>query len=233
VEAMMLHVGALAAVFVDQVTQAPVVVKCVQTAPEPEWKWWLGALAPWVGPILSTAGSIYVAWRVFRWQGKKDRAHWLLDQKKAAWSQLMDAIHDCHFYGEYGEIQTRRTDTKPRLASIIALDRNRMLRIDQLLNIMKIWIGSKVVCSIQHQLSEFKKLRINYEDEGETPNSAGSKLANASWFPSTNYAEFVDAVCAAAREDLGIKIIENELRTTQLTPNLPSLPAPALRESAS
>src|ERR1700689_3389949 len=90
---MILHVEVMAVFFVDQVTQAPVIVQCAQAAPEQAWKWGLGALAPWVGPILSTAGSIYVAWRVFRWQGKKDREQWLLDQKKAEWRELLDAIH--------------------------------------------------------------------------------------------------------------------------------------------
>jgi len=94
---MMLHLVTTAAVFVDQVQQAPMVAQCVQPAPEPEWKWWLGALAPWVGPLLSGLVSIYIAWRVFRWQGKKDRAQWLLDQKKAEWRELLDLVRECCF----------------------------------------------------------------------------------------------------------------------------------------
>jgi hypothetical protein len=90
---MIFNVEVMAAFFANPVAQAPVIVQCAQAAPEQTWKWWFGALAPWVGPILSTIGSIYVAWRVFRWQGKKDREQWLLDQKKAEWRELLDAIH--------------------------------------------------------------------------------------------------------------------------------------------
>ena len=65
-----------------------------QAASEPEWKWWLSALAPWVGPLLSGAVTIYIAWRVFNWQGEKDRKQWIRDQKKAEWVELLDAIND-------------------------------------------------------------------------------------------------------------------------------------------
>ena len=89
---MILHAASIAALFVDQLTQAPVVVQCAQAAPEPEWKWWLGVLAPWIGPLLSGVVSIYVAWRVFHWQGKKDREQWLRDQKRVEWRELLDKV---------------------------------------------------------------------------------------------------------------------------------------------
>jgi hypothetical protein len=89
---MMVHLAAMVAFFVDQVGQAPVVVQCVQPAPEPEWKWWLGALAPWVGPLLSGVVSIYIAWRVFHWQGEKDRRQWVLDQKRVEWKGLLQVV---------------------------------------------------------------------------------------------------------------------------------------------
>jgi hypothetical protein len=92
VEAMALHAAAMMAVFVDQMAQAPVVVNCAQVVPEPQWKWWVSALAPWVGPLLSGMVSIYVAWRVFGWQNKKDRKQWILDQKKAEWKELISEI---------------------------------------------------------------------------------------------------------------------------------------------
>jgi hypothetical protein len=112
---MILHAASIAAFFVDQLAQPPVQVQCVQQAtPSPEWKWWIGALAPWIGPLLSGVVSIYVAWRVFHWQGEKDRKRWALDQKKAEWSALLRGVanvfHITNFTplnGWNGEIATR------------------------------------------------------------------------------------------------------------------------------
>jgi hypothetical protein len=89
---MVFHAAARAAFFVDQVTQAPVVVQCVEAVSEPEWKWWLKLVADILGPLLSTAGSIYVAWRVFRWQGAKDHREWIRDQAKAEWSPILSSL---------------------------------------------------------------------------------------------------------------------------------------------
>ena len=93
----MFFFASIVAVFVDTVAQAPVVVKVLQSAPEPEWKWWLGALAPWVGPLLSGAVSIYVAWKVFRWQGEKDRYQWVLEQMRAEWRELLSLLNSVYF----------------------------------------------------------------------------------------------------------------------------------------
>lgn len=89
---MILHAVSIAALFVDQLAYAPVMIQCAQSAPKPEWKWWFGALAPWVGPLLSCVVSIYVAWKVFRWQGGKDRRQWIRDQKMAEWKELITYI---------------------------------------------------------------------------------------------------------------------------------------------
>jgi hypothetical protein len=86
---MILHAVSTAAFFVDTVQQTPVLLNCTQAAPQPEWKWWAGALASWVGPLLSGVVSIYVAWRVFHWQGEKEHSAWIRDQKKAEWSGLL------------------------------------------------------------------------------------------------------------------------------------------------
>jgi hypothetical protein len=80
---MVLHVAALAGFFLSSETVNPAI-------PEPEWKWWLKLLAEVVGPLISTAGSIYVAWRVFRWQGKKDRDQWARDQRVTEWKSLVE-----------------------------------------------------------------------------------------------------------------------------------------------
>lgn len=82
----------LIGILFDTVSQTPVVIQCAQAVPEPEWKIWLSALAPWIGPLLSGVVSIYVAWKVFCWQGKKDHDRWVLDQKKAEWKELFSAV---------------------------------------------------------------------------------------------------------------------------------------------
>ena len=87
---MVLHAAVMMAFFMDQLTNAPIQVQCLQQATqEPGWRWWFGALAPWVGPLLSGVVSIYVAWRVFRWQGEKDHTQWILDQKAVEWRTLI------------------------------------------------------------------------------------------------------------------------------------------------
>jgi hypothetical protein len=89
---MIFHGVERIALFVGTVQQAPILVQCASTPTDPAWKWWLGALAPWMGPLLSGAVSIYVAWRVFRWQGKKDRDQWVRDQKVAEWKSLVELV---------------------------------------------------------------------------------------------------------------------------------------------
>jgi hypothetical protein len=97
VKAMIHPIVSIAAFFVDQLSQAPVQIQCVQqTAATPEWKWWMSALAPWIGPLLSGVVSIYVAWRVFHWQGEKDRKQWIRDQKMAEWRELLGKANEVH-----------------------------------------------------------------------------------------------------------------------------------------
>jgi hypothetical protein len=52
----------------------------------------MSALAPWLGPLISGAVSIYVAWNIFCWQGRKDRERWVIDQEKAEWKELLTAV---------------------------------------------------------------------------------------------------------------------------------------------
>jgi hypothetical protein len=92
VEVMVLHAASAVAGVADQMMQAPFVVQCVQAVPEPKWKWWLTLFAAIFGTLLSTVGSIYVAWRVFRWQGVKDRRAWIRDQQRAEWSAILSGL---------------------------------------------------------------------------------------------------------------------------------------------
>jgi hypothetical protein len=133
---MIIHAASIAAFFVDQVTQAPVQVQCVQqAAPSPEWKWWMSALAPWVGPLLSGVVSIYVAWKVFHWQGEKDRKQWIRDQRRAEWKDLLVKIAEIEH-----EIPIRITGfpdhqkLEPIVLSILPLLRGTIFVYDDLEN---------------------------------------------------------------------------------------------------
>ena len=97
VGARLVHTAGLMMTLATFVQQNPVVVQLqqastpvqVQMVTDTGFKWWLSSLAPWVGPLLSGVVSIYVAWKIFQWQGKKEREQWVRDQKKAEWSQLI------------------------------------------------------------------------------------------------------------------------------------------------
>jgi hypothetical protein len=69
----------------------------------------MSALAPWVGPLLSGVVSIYVAWRVFHWQGEKDRKQWIRDQKKADWSRLLESVANLYRIVPLGKVVNRET----------------------------------------------------------------------------------------------------------------------------
>jgi hypothetical protein len=86
-EVVTIHSISILAVLADHV-----VPLCHQIASDVQWKWWLTSLAPWVGPLLSCVVSIYVAWKVFRWQAEKDRKQWIRDQSKAEWKELLVKI---------------------------------------------------------------------------------------------------------------------------------------------
>jgi hypothetical protein len=86
---MVIHAASMFASFVGTVGQVPVSAGCPQAAPEPEWRFWISALAPWIGPLISGMVSIYVAWKVFRWQGNKDHRQWILENKKSEWQELI------------------------------------------------------------------------------------------------------------------------------------------------
>ena len=107
---MILHAASMATFFVDQLGPGPAVANCAQAAPEPDWKWWVSALAPWIGPLLSGLVSIYVAWRVFRWQGEKDHNAWVRDQKTVEWEGLIQAVAEFEEIMPLGQVGSSAVD---------------------------------------------------------------------------------------------------------------------------
>jgi len=91
---MILHVVSISAFFVDQLGPAPVVANCAQATSGTDWKWWVSALAPWIGPLLAGVVSLFVAWKLFRWQGEKEHNSWVREQKKAEYRELVDLLYD-------------------------------------------------------------------------------------------------------------------------------------------
>jgi hypothetical protein len=81
----MIHcVAALAAYFVSQVQQTPIVVQCVPTAVQDPL---LGRLLTISIPSILALG---IAWMAFRWNSQKDQKRWTLDNKKAEWKELLE-----------------------------------------------------------------------------------------------------------------------------------------------
>jgi hypothetical protein len=85
VEATIHPITSIAAFFVDQVTQAPVVVQCTQAVPEPRWKWLVQPLSG----LIPVAGGVGIALWSFSAASKREHERWVLDQKKADWSAVL------------------------------------------------------------------------------------------------------------------------------------------------
>jgi hypothetical protein len=83
---MILHAASIAAFFVDQATQPQCLVKCVSDA---------GHDPIWARLFFEAVPSIFalgIAALVFYWNGGREHRRWILDQKKAEWSQLLRSV---------------------------------------------------------------------------------------------------------------------------------------------
>src|ERR1035437_4759420 len=97
---MSLYAVSIAAFFVDQLAQAPVVVQCVGPPnADPGWKQWI----PTAVSLLSVGIGLWIANRTirnareltewsFRSTSEKDHKRWLLDLKRAEWSVLLRGV---------------------------------------------------------------------------------------------------------------------------------------------
>jgi hypothetical protein len=85
---MVLHFAAMAAILVDTVSQAPVVVQCPQPSPEPWWKW----LLQFILSVIPVAGGVGIAVWTLRATSRRDHKRWVLDQKKSEWRELFIAF---------------------------------------------------------------------------------------------------------------------------------------------
>jgi hypothetical protein len=86
---MILHAASMAALFVDQLAQAPVQIQCVQQPTPESWLKWLLQFALSIVPV---AGGVWIALWSFHATSKRDHERWILDQKKAEWKELLVKI---------------------------------------------------------------------------------------------------------------------------------------------
>jgi len=184
VGAMILHAVTITAFFVDQAAQAPVQIQCVQQSTPDSWlKQWI----PTAVSLLSIGIGVWIAQWSFRASSKRDHEQWVLDQKKAEWAELLDAINDC-------QDALPRVDllagSAPVNESIIPAYK-KVLRLQQIL-FNRLFIDKSTlepIMSAWFDVSEKAKMAM------------GGHVIEY----TVAYAVFVGKVRGAARKDLGIQ----------------------------
>jgi hypothetical protein len=125
---MILHAASMAALFVDQMAQAPVVVHCAQSAPEPTLEWLLPTVVLTVISVVSiTAGVLIAVWSFRKhrqtefdlWSRSQQtqQKQWLRDQEKAEWKELLVRVAEIE--NEIPETPNR-TSKCEKLETVIA-----------------------------------------------------------------------------------------------------------------
>ena len=95
---MVLHAASMAAVFVDQVALAPVVVQCAPNAPDSWLKWLLPTIVQMVVSLLSIFAGVGIAVRSFRANKRTEHEQWVRDKKMSEWSTLMHRLTEAYQY---------------------------------------------------------------------------------------------------------------------------------------
>lgn len=202
-DAIILQVASIAALFAGQTQPA----QCVPTLSDSPWKWIIQSVIPVAGGTLIAVLSFVQNRKSEQKQWDRNqragREQWIRDQKKAEWRELLNAVHNCLFYCEISSFQNATT---PKLAPVVALERNRIISLYQVVD-SRIFIDSEVIQPIKGQLNELLGMKICYEEAGGATSPTDSKWANAIWVPGTKHTEFADAVSSAARTDLGIEFV--------------------------
>lgn len=189
----MTHALSLATILVDPVAQARVVVQCARTGSEPEWRFWVTALAPWIGPLMSGVVSIYVAWKVFRWQGKKEHEQWIRDQKKAEWRELLDVVSSSQTDLVRAGIPLEQIQENAMEESLRA--KEALLAVDRTFD-DRLFINPAII-------KPFKAQWFSLVDEIKRATDLDDHTAAASrWYLA--FGEYIEAMRATARKDLGI-----------------------------
>jgi len=122
---MILHAASIVAHFIDQATQAPVQIQCVQqTTPEPMLKWLLPTIVQTVVSLLSIFAGVGIAVRSFRANKKTEHEQWVRDQKKAEWKQLLEGVANINGIVYLGQTVSReiaeriKNELKPAIQAL-------------------------------------------------------------------------------------------------------------------
>jgi hypothetical protein len=87
---MILHTMALTVLSVVQMSQAPIVVQCVQKSePESLVKLLLPTIIQTIVSLASITAGVLIAVASFRANSRKEHEQWVRDQKKAEWKELL------------------------------------------------------------------------------------------------------------------------------------------------
>jgi hypothetical protein len=107
---MIIQATSMAALFIDQVAQLPVVIQCAPTTPEPWWKWLAQTLFQLILSVIPVAGGVWIALWSFRAAGRKDSEHWVRDQKMAEWKGLIQTVAEFERIMPLGEVGSATVD---------------------------------------------------------------------------------------------------------------------------
>jgi hypothetical protein len=200
---MILHAASIAAFFLDQLVQAPVVVQCVvPPSPDSVWKQWI----PTAVSLLSVGIGLWIANRTirnareltewsFRATSERDHERWVLDQKKAEWKEVLNAVNAGHADLIRVSVPEKQVDKSAQKEYEHALE--NLLTIDHVFG-NRLFIDFAIMESLRIQwiaVSEAAKTAYNLEDK-----DAAASL----WYVS--FTKYVEEVRTIARKDLGINL---------------------------
>jgi hypothetical protein len=221
---MITHAVSMATLFVDQVSQAPVVVRCTQAPPELWWKWLAQSLFQVLLSIIPVAGGVWIALWSFRrtrelteWSfqatAEKEHERWVLDQRRAEWRELLFGLSETfreymppymsdetaeRFIRDVGNIQ-RRTDrlTMP------------FIFINQCLEDQKFHSRIEEFRALMLEQGEIMQSALVYK---HFPGQANSALQDAYGPVVRNYDEVIKFVREMAEKDMALSLGKRKLK---------------------
>jgi hypothetical protein len=186
---MILHAASIAAFFVDQLAQVPVQIQCVSNA---------GQDPIWVRLLFDAVPSIFalgIAALVFYWNGGREHRRWVLDQKRAEWKEVLNAVNASHTDLLRASVPEEQVDESNRKEYVLAQE--NILAVDRVFG-DRLFIDSAIMESLKaqwHAVWEAVKAANNMEN----PEAAASL-----WYVS--FRKYVEEIRTTARKDLGIDL---------------------------
>jgi len=177
---MILHAISMIASLIQETPQPPCVVKCVANSGQDP------LLSRLIFAAIPSIFALGIAWLVFVWNGHKEHKRWILDQKKAEWREILDAIKTCEdFLPVTGE-------SWKQVSEEVKLEAYERTRNVQQLFYDRLFVDHSAVERILSRWNAINEL-IMRED-----------IVPALKYRSA-YIELVEFTRGAARKDLGIQ----------------------------